>query len=127
MKIRYYYEKEIKEIEKPLENIETGRECIVKGVKTSPQVKSNPGQFDYMKYLANQNIQAELLVNNLEDISCGKKSLFTPIWSLRNKIILKLQNNNSETTSSWIIALVLGEDSFIDPRSEERRVGKECR
>src|SRR5690625_7083724 len=74
MKIRYYYEKEIKEIEKPLENIETGRECIVKGVKTSPHVKSNPGQFDYMQYLANQNIQAELLVNNLEDISCGKKS-----------------------------------------------------
>src|SRR5699024_10462850 len=73
------------------------------------------GQFDYMQYLANQNIQAELLVNNLEDISCGKKSLFTPIWSLRNKIILKLQNNYSETTSSWIIALVLGEDSFIDP------------
>src|SRR5699024_10062287 len=25
------------------------------------------------------------------------------------------QNNYSETTSSWIIALVLGEDSFIDP------------
>jgi len=113
--IRYFYEQDIKEIEKPLENIETGRECIVKGVKTSPQVKSNPGQFDYMQYLANQNIQAELLVNNLEDISCGKKSLFTPIWSLRNKIILKLQNNYSETTSSWIIALVLGEDSFIDP------------
>src|SRR5690625_2824843 len=98
--IRYFNEQDIKEIEKPLENIETGRECIVKGVKTSPQVKSNPGQFDYMQYLANQNIQAELLVNNLEDISCGKKSLFTPIWSRSEEHTSELQNNYSETTSS---------------------------
>src|SRR5690625_7923832 len=68
-----------------------------------------------MPILGNQKIRVVLLVNNLEDINCVKKSIFTTIWSLRNKIILKLQNNYSETTSSWIIALVLGEDSFIDP------------
>ncbi len=112
--IRYFYEKDIKEIKEALKTLETGRECLIKGVQNPPPVKSNPGQFDYARHLANQDIHSELMVEDLGDISCGKKSFLSPIWSLRNKLILKIKTNYSDLSSGWIIALILGEDSFID-------------
>lgn len=112
--IRYFYEKDMTEVKTSISKIETGRNCLVKGKYSPLSVKSNPGQFDYAKYLANEDIQAEIIVENLESISCSKKSILTPIWSLRNKLIFIMKENYSDFSSSWLIALILGEDSFID-------------
>src|SRR5699024_11737657 len=87
---------------------------MLKGIHTPPPIKSNPGQFDYAQYLANQAIYSEIVVADLQDISCAKKSFLSSIWSLRNKLILKIKTNYNDLSSSWLIALILGEDSFID-------------
>lgn len=112
--VRYFYENDIQEVKDPLKTIETGRECILKGIHSPPPIKSNPGQFDYAQYLANQAIYSEIVVADLQDISCAKKSFLSPIWSLRNKLILKIKTNYNDLSSSWLIALILGEDSFIE-------------
>lgn len=112
--IRYFYEKDVREVKSALKNIETGRSCVIKGKQNNQKQKSNPGQFDYAKYLADQGIHSEIVVQKIDDIICGQKTLFTPIWSIRNKLIFLLKENYSDFSSSWLIALVLGEDSFIN-------------
>ncbi len=113
--VRYFYNKNITEVKNALKRIETGRSCLIKGLHSPPLEKSNPGQFDYKKYLKNQGIYSELIVEDLDDISCNKNSVFTPLWSLRNKMIMLIKENYSDFSSSWLIGLVLGEDDFIEP------------
>lgn len=113
--IRYFYDKDVLDVKNALKNIKTGKSCVIKGKQNNQKPKSNPGQFDYAKYLADQGIHSEIVVDSLDDISCGQQTLFTPIWSIRNTLIILLKENYSDFSSSWLIALILGEDSFINP------------
>ena len=113
LNVKYFYKNNFREVKKAIKKIETGRHCIIKGKNHPPTKKTNPGQFDYGKYLANENIQTEIIVEDIKDIRCDQKSLLTPIWSLRNKILFIMKDNYSDFSSSWLIALILGEDSYI--------------
>lgn len=113
--IRYFYDKDVLDVKNALKNIKTGKSCVIKGKQNNQKPKSNPGQFDYAKYLSDQGIHSEIVVDSLDDISCGQQTLFTPIWSIRNTLIILLKENYSDFSSSWLIALILGEDSFINP------------
>ena len=78
----------------------------------------NPNQFDYGKYLENQNIYAQVYCG-INDISVASK-IDKNIWyftaQFRNRIIHNLEKNNfSKKELAVISALILGQQQDISP------------
>jgi competence protein ComEC len=77
---------------------------------------SNPNQFDYGKYLENQQIYGQVYcdVNDIQISSEIEKSIWYYASSFRNKIIKTLQKNGfGKSELSVIIALILGQQQDI--------------
>jgi competence protein ComEC len=77
---------------------------------------SNPNQFDYGKYLENQQIYGQVYcdVNDIQISSKIEKSIWYYASSFRNKIIKNLQKNGfGKSELSVIIALILGQQQDI--------------
>ncbi len=79
---------------------------------------SNPNQFDYGKYLENQQIYGQIYcdVNDIEINSKIEKSIWYYAANFRNKIIKNLQKKGfSKNELSVIVALILGQQQDISP------------
>jgi competence protein ComEC len=77
---------------------------------------SNPNQFDYGKYLENQQIYGQVYcdVNDIQISSEIENSIWYYASSFRNKIIKNLQKNGFRKSElSVIIALILGQQQDI--------------
>ncbi|WP_298140437.1 ComEC/Rec2 family competence protein [Flavobacterium sp.] len=99
-----------------LSNIETGSYLKVNGTFYKNRNPFNPDQFDYGKYLENQQIYAQIYTD-VSKIMIGskvEKSLNYYASKLRNKIIHKLEKNNfNKRELSVVIALILGQQQDI--------------
>ena len=84
-----------------------------------PQLPSNPGEFNYRRYLQLNDIYYQYYLNNEQDYqilqgkkgSAWQKYLIQPV---RNKIINILDDNVAEPTVDILKALILGEKQNID-------------
>ena len=77
----------------------------------------NPNQFDYGRYLENQQIYGQIYVNS-NQIKTGniEHSLWSSVANLRTKIIKNLEKANfSKKELSIVIALILGQQQDISP------------
>lgn len=100
-------------------SIQLGANCQLVGEVRIPEESTNPGQFNYQKYLAASGIQFEVEVESFNDISCQGKTNWNWIYKLRDSIKEYVLITYSEKTSSWINALVLGDDSLISKDTTE--------
>lgn len=96
-----------------LDEIAYGALCQIRSDLKIPQASTNPGQFDYQKYLLKQGIGLESTISSLEEINCRGLHPLHYIFSLRNKLISYTSELLSEETASWLHALVLGDDSLL--------------
>ncbi|GGA68828.1 DNA internalization-related competence protein ComEC/Rec2 [Ornithinibacillus halotolerans] len=94
-------------------SIQHGAECQIKGILKSPEGSRNPGQFNYQAYLASNHIHYQFEVSKLEDIACHQKSNLSILYKIRESLIQTISNRFSNFTSSWIRALVIGDDQDI--------------
>ncbi|WP_293874014.1 ComEC/Rec2 family competence protein [Flavobacterium sp.] len=98
-------------------NLAIGVNLIVKSKVYKNLNPINPNQFDYGRYLENQEIYAQLYTQN-NQIKIGKN---TPtLWSLfsnfRNKIIANLAHSNIKNDElNVLIALLVGQQQDISP------------
>lgn len=99
-----------------LPTIEIGSHLKVDGSLYPNRKPNNPNQFDYGKYLENQQIYAQIYAN-AENIKIGskvEKSISYYASSLRNKIIHNLEKNHfNKTELSVVVALILGQQQDI--------------
>ena len=78
----------------------------------------NPNQFDYGKYLENQNIYAQIYcdTNNIEISTDIEKNIWYYTAKFRNTIIHNLEKNGfAKKELAVIIALILGQQQDISP------------
>jgi competence protein ComEC len=77
----------------------------------------NPNQFDYGRYLENQNIYAQLYANS-NQIKVGKReyTLWSILSNFRTSIIHNLEKSNFKNEElNIVIALILGQQQDISP------------
>jgi competence protein ComEC len=99
-----------------LPTVEIGSHLMVDGSFYKNRKPNNPNQFDYGKYLENQQIYAQIYADTA-DIKINPivdKSISHYASKLRNRIIQNLEKNNfNKTELSVVIALILGQQQDI--------------
>lgn len=93
-----------------------GAACELSGVMEQPDGARNPGQFDYQKFLLTKGISYQMIVADLQNINCSGASFWQRFYTLRLDLIEQAKEKMSNYTSSWVNALVLGDDSEIDEK-----------
>src|SRR5690625_4685349 len=96
-----------------LSTIKYGATCQVNNSVELPSSSSNPGQFNYQKYLLQQGISFETILSSIEDISCQGKHPLDIVYSFRNYLLQYTSELLSYDTASWLQALVLGSDAHL--------------
>lgn len=96
-----------------LDSLQYGAKCKLFGEVRKPEVSSNPGQFNYNEYLANNGIHYEMILSSLEDISCQDGGALSSIYKFREQVMKLITSRYSEETNAWILALVVGDDQTI--------------
>src|SRR5690625_338407 len=109
--IHYFLNGEKDDID--LSTIKYGATCQVNNSVELPSSSSNPGQFNYQKYLLQQGISFETILSSIEDISCQGKHPLDIIYSFRNYLLQYTSELLSYDTASWLQALVLGSDAHL--------------
>lgn len=105
----------IKKTGKPV-NIEIGSHLQLTGRLTPSKPPKNPNQFDYGKYLENQQVFGQCYATyqdiKISDRYSGSLSHYAGKW--RNKIIRKLEQNHfGKTELAVLSALILGQQQDI--------------
>lgn len=99
-----------------LPTIEMGSHLKVMGSFYLNRKPNNPNQFDYGKYLENQQIYAQIYADasNIQISSIVDKTVSFYASKLRNKIIRNLEKNHfNKTELSVVVALILGQQQDI--------------
>nr|WP_081472409.1 DNA internalization-related competence protein ComEC/Rec2 [Ornithinibacillus scapharcae] len=99
--------------------IQYGAICELNGELRVPEGSSNPGQFNYNKYLASHGISYEMIISSMDDINCQDEGILNSIYKLREHMKKLLTNKFSEESSAWILALVVGDDRNIPEETIE--------
>ena len=97
-------------------NFEIGSILKIKGSIFKNKEISNPNQFDYGKYLENQQVYGQVYcdVNDIEINSKSEKNIWYYAANLRNKIINNLSKKGfGKNELSVIVALILGQQQDI--------------
>jgi len=106
-------------IKKPnqIDSIKIGAELNVIGMLYKNKGSFNPNQFDYGKYLENQEIYAQVYANESQVKVIGKqKTIWSQFSNFRTKIIENLALSNFKKEElNILIALLLGQQQDISP------------
>lgn len=94
----------------------TGADCQLQGIPQSPQPSTNPGQFNFQKYLKNKRISHQVILRDSNDFTCKGENALEKIYNIRNIGINNVNDSFSQFTSSWILALFFGFDEQLDDR-----------
>lgn len=117
--IIYYFLNKQEIEEEDLKPLKYGAICKISGEINLPDSSTNPGQFNYQKYLLERGISFELKLSSLEHLHCSGSHPLHLIYSLRNNAISYTKEILSKETSAWLNALVLGDDSLIPRETTE--------
>ncbi|MFP7477846.1 DNA internalization-related competence protein ComEC/Rec2 [Terribacillus saccharophilus] len=96
-----------------------GAQCDIKGRIILPDPATNPGQFDYQRYLRQQGIFYEIELQNREDISCSGTTQFNHLVDVRHAFLEKADKTLDSHTAAWVQAMIAGEDSNLDEKTVE--------
>ncbi|HIS29284.1 MAG TPA: DNA internalization-related competence protein ComEC/Rec2 [Candidatus Avamphibacillus intestinigallinarum] len=94
--------------------IRHGATCNITGKWDKPQMATNPGQFDFQKYLEKQQITEQFIISSLEDVQCEGSSYLQSLYDIRNHLFEKTARQLSDTTTSWLHALLIGSTDLLD-------------
>lgn len=93
--------------------------CKITGKLEQPTEATNPYEFDYRKYLFEQGITSQLIVNSLDKIECERKSsILANIYSVRDRFIKKANDVLHPEIAAWQQALIFGNSEELDEEVE---------
>lgn len=99
-------------------NIETGTQILVRAQLLKNKPPYNPNQFDYGRYLENQQIYAQLYLKSKTYLIAPfvEKNIGYYIASIRTKIIQNLEKSDFATQERNVaLALILGQRQELSP------------
>lgn len=97
-----------------IDNLYMFANCKIKAKNNPIHPPTNPHQFDFQKYLKQNNIKKQMTLSALEDIQCDKQSEILRYFESRTHLIQKISTQYSPYSSAWIRALVLGDTSGLE-------------
>ncbi|WP_077621446.1 DNA internalization-related competence protein ComEC/Rec2 [Sediminibacillus massiliensis] len=100
-------------------SIHFGAVCSIVSEVNLPQKATNPGQFDYKRFLNGKEIFYQAAVKSLNDVQCLENKVLEPFTSMRSKLINRNYSHLSVFTASWVNALIFGDDSWLDDETVE--------
>ncbi|HEY4602697.1 MAG TPA: DNA internalization-related competence protein ComEC/Rec2 [Cerasibacillus sp.] len=100
-------------------DIVRGAKCQLNAESTVIDEATNPGQFNYKRYLAQQQIFTVLRPISIDEIYCSGESVFSHLDSFRQTIQDYLLETYRLKTAAWLNALIFGNDSLIDEETVE--------
>lgn len=95
--------------------------CQFSGLSFDIEKTTNKGQFNYSNYLKNQHITNTLFVSDPSTIFCdnSKNAPISIVHNWRFSALQHVRENFSESTSSWMAALIFGEDGWLNEDVKE--------
>lgn len=102
-----------KDEDNPIPTPMIGMVCRFTGKLNKHTPATNPGQFDYQKYVQSDKIYAQLELQTPFIEDCSGSTIFTKLFEFRDDIIKKLTNNLSEESRAWLLALLFGDRSNL--------------
>lgn len=97
-----------------------GAECSIRGSLQLPATQTNPGEFNYRKFLLQKNISHQLIIDDVNQVNCSGRSWLSYVDAVRNEAVKKSKKELKPETASWINALLFGDKEDI---AEEIVVG----
>ncbi|MEN1969340.1 DNA internalization-related competence protein ComEC/Rec2 [Lentibacillus sp. N15] len=97
-----------------LQTLQHGASCEIHGKLEQPSRSTNPGEFDYSRYLRTKGISYQVVLQSLKDISCSGSDTLAVVYNIRSKLMQHVQSHVGHETAAWLTALVLGDESAID-------------
>lgn len=89
--------------------------CTISGKLELPKEATNPFEFNYRKYLFEQNITHQLIVENIDDINCSeRRSFLTTVYKVRDRLISQANERLHPEVASWQQALIFGNKDELD-------------
>ncbi|MTW84130.1 DNA internalization-related competence protein ComEC/Rec2 [Virgibacillus dakarensis] len=110
----YFPDKTDNVIDKHVKDWRHGATCQLHGKLELPDSSTNPGQFDYQRYLLTKGITYQVVLHSPDDISCTGATKMALFYDMRTKLIQYIRHEVSPETAAWLTALVLGDDSSIN-------------
>ncbi|NMA89992.1 MAG: DNA internalization-related competence protein ComEC/Rec2 [Amphibacillus sp.] len=95
-----------------------GAKCQIIGELQFPEHATNPGQFNYHDYLANQKIHYQMTINNEDQLACQGSSLVGRLSRIRDLQFEHVDQQFDVTISAWIKSLIFGDRSELDEQLE---------
>ncbi|MGP4074468.1 DNA internalization-related competence protein ComEC/Rec2 [Halobacillus sp. K22] len=96
-----------------------GAECILEGSREEIDKSTNPGQFDYREFLANQGIYSQIELSSIEGLSCQNRSLLSYVYEWRSSLMEHVEKSVNDGAYPWMAALIFGEAKLLDESTIE--------
>ncbi|TFB24865.1 DNA internalization-related competence protein ComEC/Rec2 [Filobacillus milosensis] len=97
----------------PKSPLKQGAQCYVEAEIQQPKQPTNPGSFDYRKYLASLGVSWVSYDNSFS--KCANPSYLSHLYDWRDHLMSITESKFSEATVVWIKALIFGDRSDIEP------------
>lgn len=98
---------------------ELGKQVQVSGIVKSIQEAPNPGNFNQKLYYQRKKIYWLLNQANIESVQGTTNCFLETLWKLQKGLVKRIQNHMSERTSGVLIAMLLGNTSYMDAEVKE--------
>lgn len=96
-----------------------GARCAIEGEKTAIEGPTNPGQFDFQKYMAQKGVYSQIVIDDLSQMECEGGSWWSLMYDVRETIIRKVEAAVDPKAFPWISALVFGEQDILEGHTIE--------
>ena len=98
---------------------ELGKQVQVSGIVKSIQEAPNPGNFNQKLYYQRKKIYWLLNQANIESVQGTTNCFLETLWKLQKGLVKRIQNHMSERTRGVLIAMLLGNTSYMDAEVKE--------
>src|SRR5699024_6857002 len=89
--------------------------CTITGTIEQPKEATNPFELNYRKYLFEQGIETQIIVNTIDDIHCEQNNSFiSRVLSWRETIMKKAHKHLHPDIVAWQQALLFGHSEGLD-------------
>lgn len=118
--VTYFKEDRKQSSDTAFKQLRRGAHCRIKGQQETPPQATNPGEFDYSRYLKSRSISYQMIVHSPDDFYCQGFSFLHYVDKARSYLIKTNNSQISSFSAAWLNALLIGEDTQLPDEQLDR-------
>lgn len=100
----------------PAHSIQIGSTCSFTGKVERHAISRNPGEFDYELFMLYKGIRGTIIAD-ASTLGCLGSGWYAGLFTKRQQMLDYIDDTLSPYVSSWVKALVLGDDRYLDEKT----------